>query len=823
MNRNSRISKKAKRIANTSAAVGMAVLMGVTPVISAVPVYADDSSDEDKVDKEESVYVNADASGKTSKITVSDHLYNPDGASTLEDSSTLSDIENVKGDETYTGSGSNMTWSANGSDIYYQGTSTESLPVGVKFTYYLDGKEISAKDLAGKSGKLTIKINYTNNTSVNAKVGGKDTSLSTPFVMMTGLILPDDTFTNVTVDNGKIVNDGSRNVVLAYGMPGLADSLDLENLKQNSKDAIDSLKDAKDTADDLESEDTDDKDETKSDSADTDDKEDTKSDSADTDDKEDTKSDSADTDDKKDTTSDSADSADEEEKADEAKEDIDDFSIPDSVEITADVTNFSLGSTYTFASSDLLDSIDTDNLEDLSDVKDMIDKLEDSMTQLADGCAELNDGAAELDDSYGELDDGIASLKDGLDQVVAGAQKYTSGVDSAAAGADKLSAGASQLDSGAQELADGSSSLSKYADMLSDGVDQTVSGVNDSTEQLSSSLQELDDGLSQLYAALPDQSAALKAMNDAEAVASNNSPSQLVTSLTDLKTTSTNLQKDIDIQNGLLTDAETALKVMDASDLRYDLLSQEVEAFKSTVADLKAQKTTVDNSIAMIQNQEKKDEEAKQVNGELTEQVKATYEYAQRLQTVRSGVKTIKDSVESQEDQFSQAALDQSGKLIQLQTLADGVASGASQISSGASGVANGASTLSTGAFQLDSGLQLLSGNSSTLVSGLKQLLDGSGTLKDGSSQVKDGISQLHDGTQELADSTAKLNSSDMQDIYDSSKDLVDDVSDLQDRLTALNSDDTSYTNYSGIASGKKGSVKFIIATDEIKSSDDSE
>lgn len=755
MNRNSRISKKAKKIADASAAVGMAVLMGVTPVISAVPVYADDSSDEDNVDKEESVYVNADASGKASKITVSDHLYNPDGASTLKDSSTLSDIENVKGDETYTGSGSNMTWSANGSDIYYQGTSTESLPVGVKFTYYLDGKEISAKDLAGKSGKLTIKINYTNNTSVNAKVGGKDTSLSTPFVMMTGLILPDDTFTNVTVDNGKIVNDGSRNVVLAYGMPGLADSLDLENLKQNSKDAIDSLKDAKDTADDLESEDTDDKDETKSDSADTDDKEDTKSDSADTDDK-------------KDTTSDSADSADEEEKADEAKEDIDDFSIPDSVEITADVTNFSLGSTYTFASSDLLDSIDTDNLEDLSDVKDMIDKLEDSMTQLADGCAELNDGAAELDDSYGELDDGIASLKDGLDQVVAGAQ----------------------------ELADGSSSLSKYADMLSDGVDQTVSGVNDSTEQLSSSLQKLDDGLSQLYAALPDQSKALKAMNDAAAVKKDDS--QLAASREDMEKTSQSLQDDIKSLSLLLNDAEMELKVMDASDPRYDLLSQKISAFSSTIADLQAQKTTVDNTINVMENQKNTNDEVLKVNGELSNQVKKTYEYAQRLQTVRTGVETIKESVERQKGQLSQSALDQSGKLIQLQTLADGVASGASEISGGAS--------------MLNAGINGKNGLKSSM-----------GTLKDGSSQVKDGISQLHDGTQELADSTAKLNSSDMQDIYDSSKDLVDDVSDLQDRLTALNSDDTSYTNYSGIASGKKGSVKFIIATDEIKSSDDSE
>ena len=102
------------------------------------------------IDKEETVYLMSDASGNVDSTIVVNHLYNKDGKDTIEDLSSLSDIENVKGDETFTQSGNELTWQADGNDIYYQGTSTEETPITQHITYYLDGKEIAPDDLAGK-------------------------------------------------------------------------------------------------------------------------------------------------------------------------------------------------------------------------------------------------------------------------------------------------------------------------------------------------------------------------------------------------------------------------------------------------------------------------------------------------------------------------------------------------------------------------------------------------------------------------------------------------------------------------------------------------
>ena len=86
------------------------------------------------------------------------------------------------------------------------------------------------QDLVGKSGHLQIKIQYTNNEKKSAKVDGKNETIYSPFVMLTAMILPDDTFSNVTIDNGKVISDGSRNIVVGVGMPGLKDSLKLDTL-----------------------------------------------------------------------------------------------------------------------------------------------------------------------------------------------------------------------------------------------------------------------------------------------------------------------------------------------------------------------------------------------------------------------------------------------------------------------------------------------------------------------------------------------------------------------------------------------------------------
>ena len=195
------------------------MVMGFSPVLAA-------NTD---ISKEETVYVNANADGSEDQITVSNWLKNAGTEKNLKDESELKDIKNVKGDEEFTQSGNELTWQTDGEDIYYQGTTTKEPPVSVKFTYYLDGKEIKPDDLAGKSGKLKIKVDYTNNTKTTVDINGKKETMYTPFVLMTGMILPQDTFSNVKIDNGKVISDGSRNIVIGFGMPGLQESLGLNS------------------------------------------------------------------------------------------------------------------------------------------------------------------------------------------------------------------------------------------------------------------------------------------------------------------------------------------------------------------------------------------------------------------------------------------------------------------------------------------------------------------------------------------------------------------------------------------------------------------
>ena len=93
----------------------------------------------------------------------------------------------------------------------------------------MDGTEVSPEALAGKTGHLKMEVTYTNTSKTTKTVNGKKTDIYSPFVMVTGMILSTDNFSNITVDNGKVISDGSRNVVVGFGMPGMKESLDMSS------------------------------------------------------------------------------------------------------------------------------------------------------------------------------------------------------------------------------------------------------------------------------------------------------------------------------------------------------------------------------------------------------------------------------------------------------------------------------------------------------------------------------------------------------------------------------------------------------------------
>lgn len=323
-------------------AVGMSVVLSTSSVWAAT---ADPKEEEQG--KTQTVYVTADSDGNGEQVIVSNWLKNTNGAQTLTDKSQLSGITNVKGDETFTQSGDTITWQAGGKDIYYQGTSSKRLPVAVKVSYFLDGKEISAEDLAGKSGEVTIQIQYINRTQ------GED---FVPFLMMTGMILPTDTFSNVQVTGGKVISDGQNNIVVGMGFPGLSEALGLQDIDE-----------------------------------------------------------------------------------------LQEYEIPESVEITAKAENFSLALTATVAT--------TGTLSDLG----IGDK---------DGAAQLTAGAA-------QLVDGADALSSGIAQLASGAGELKSGTAQLAAGGTQLVDGAAQLADGSKTLADGmkefkEEGIQKLTDLLGD-------------------------------------------------------------------------------------------------------------------------------------------------------------------------------------------------------------------------------------------------------------------------------------------------------------------------------------------------------------------
>lgn len=198
-----------------------ALTAGITAsMIASVPVMA--------YEKEETVYTKTDKDGNVTYQVVSEHL-SSSKKETINDYSDLENIKNISGDEKYIKNGENISWSSKGEDIFYQGKLSKQLPLKIKTTYKLNGKEVKPSDVDGQKGKVEITFDYINN-EVHDYKGQK---IYTPFVVVLASTLPSDTNKNITVTNGKVVNNGKNNVIIGLAAPGLYESF---NKREKLKD-----------------------------------------------------------------------------------------------------------------------------------------------------------------------------------------------------------------------------------------------------------------------------------------------------------------------------------------------------------------------------------------------------------------------------------------------------------------------------------------------------------------------------------------------------------------------------------------------------------
>lgn len=636
---------------------------------------------EKDVDKDETVYVFAKANGDVDNILVNETLKNRDKSATIEDTTDLKDIVNVKGDETFTQNGNKITWDAAGNEISYQGTTDKQLPVSVKATYYLDGNEISPEDLAGKSGKVKIRLDYTSNETVTKDVNGKDEDISVPFVAVSGMVLGDN-FTNIQVTNGKYLAQGESNIVVGYAVPGLDSGV-------------------KDAAKDLDTE------------------------------------------------------------------------IPDYVEVSADVTDFSLDMTVTMLVNG--SEMDYSGDLDLTDLDDLTEALSSAGNQLADGSSELSDGA-------GQVSEGAGTLASKMGDLTTGAGSLKAGMETLSSSSGDLASGVAVIDQSAQSIANGINTLDTAVNTKMTAEEQAAVA-QQAASQVSAQLAEGTDMYNTIY------NGAVSAYKNNMTSASDQLYASYTTADPDTGVSLLEQMKGAILAQGALAAAQTAYaNALSANPNDAQTAQAEFgKAYLSYVSDL--------NNVAYAKaaaEKALKDLAAKTTSG-----------------IAAQGADAIGNSVVAA---CTQAASQAAGAAA-VQGAETAKATIASQIEATQ---ANGYSLVS-GANALAKGTSTLAGSVPALKDGISQLVNGANALASGAGQLKDGASTLADGASQVADGAGTLNESLVSLNNDAIKKMVSayngDVKDSVARLQAAMEAATEYDSFGGKSDDAAGVTKFIIKT----------
>lgn len=693
---------------------------------SAQPTAAQKAADlQQKISKDETVYVLAGADGSVQKIIVSDWLKNELGSASLTDKSGLSNIENVKGDESYSINGDNMTvWDAQGNDIYYQGDIQKELPVGLTVRYTLNGKAVSPEQLKGQSGKVTIRFDYENHQYETVQINGQNQRIYVPFAMLTGMILDNDTFRNVTVSNGKLVNDGDRTVVVGLAFPGLQENLNLSR---------------------------------------------------------------------------------------------DQLSIPSSVEITADVTDFSLGMTVTLACNDLFSQLGDVDLGSL-DAAGSLNKLTDAMDQLLNGSSALYDGLTTLLDKSGEL--------------AAGVEELAQGAAAIKAGADSLDEGAAELKAGLADLSEGLNKLSANSAALNGGAEQVFNSLLETaTAQIRAkgltvpdlTIENYAEELNKLIKSLDETTVYENALTQVTAAVEKQRPL-----ITQKVTAAVRQEVEAKVTAAVKTEATTAAQAQVAENVIRTATGMTKKDYDAAVAAGQIPQAKQDAVNAAIQAQLSDPDVQKLIN--------ATVEAQMASETVKNTIKAQTDA--QMQTEKVQAAISQNVELQVEKAIAENMASDAVQkqlqaasegsktlialkaslddynafylglldYTAGVDEAAEGSNELYAGAGDLKDGTAELRAGAAKLYAGVLQLKDGTPALVSGVTQLKDGAMQLSEGLQQL----------NKEGIQKLTKLLQDDLGDLTARVQATIDVSKDYRSFSGISDDASGQVKFIYRTDEI-------
>ena len=636
------------------------------------------SDSEGEMFKEETAYVVMDADGNVTKTSVAEWLRNGKSQDKINDVSSLKDIENTANDKSFTQDGNKLVWDAGGSDIKYKGNTDKELPVKVNVSYYLDGQKMSASEIAGQKGHVEIRFSYKVNDSVES--GGY--TFKTPFTMASGVLLDDEHFTDIEVEGGKVIDDGSKCICLGIAFPNLKSNLSTDISALDIPESV-SIKAYTDKFEidgtytvalsgmfaDMDLSDT--------------------------------------------------------------------GSVQDKMnELKGAMNQLSSASNQLVSgASELADGAATLDSK-AGELKAGAGSLSSGSAELSSGAKALSDGSAQLAQGTQKALDGTKSLKDGTGALKSGSSDLADGTSQLKEGNAALSTGTSQLKEGSASLSEGTGALKEGSANLAEGSGQLKAG----TDALAEGAAALEEGYGQIKAGMTNLDAGLQSLSS-----KGSNGSAIVGASDAYQAGMEQYAKALDTMIAAETDEATKEKLqglrsklpmpneytaavkgyVGGVDSAYageqqvsgglDQLGSKLPALKEGIIGVQTGAADLDNGAkALAQGASDADDGAKAL--------------AQGASDADDGAKAL-----------AKGASDANDGAAKLKA-------GAKDLDDGAAALNNGASDLNSGASNLKDGAGKLQAGADELSSGAGQLADGTAEFKKGTAKLAGGAETLYDG-----------------------------------------------------------------------------
>ena len=758
-----------KHILKVTGSVALSALMATASI--PVSVYAEEntssktneSSDKQAASstkKTETVYAVLNGDGSLSDIVVSGWLHNDSGIKNLKEKLNLTDVKNVKTDEVPEDNNGEYTWNSDSNDIYYQGKSTEQLPVTMQITYELDGQQLSQKELKGKSGHLKINIHLKNVNSETKRINGKNVIIHPFFVAGGMLSLDNDHYSNTTCDQGKIVADGSKQMLVFAAVPGLKDTLDSADLSKVS--------DQLSIGDDINIEcDVTDCDELKL------------------------------------------------MMGMSNEEDI--SGILDEGDSIEELTN---GIAKLMDADDqLVDGSQklADGTQQLITESEPLTSSSGSIRTLSDGVLTLNSGALRLKAALAQYTGGVGQLNDGVNALYAipdGANKISLGMTTPVEEGkpeSSLTGGAAALTAGLQNMkqqVDAGLSSENVTAMMKqlDTAISTLNGLKVTLTRDAGTLNELKETLSTATEQLTGLKTVMTEFVGSSADSLQASVSAINTSIdcidsalanipddgtdTGAKTTLINSKAALETQKATL---EAQLKVLSGNDAG---LSAQLQQAAQTLSQMN---TTIDSSLKKLAGLGKDVDDAIATMGELKTTLEASTSQLGALAN-------MKDTMDAGFDQLIEGSQKISAGIDQVNTgvqaLAEQSKTGIDKVKTATSQLASNNEALNEGMASLQTGTQTVANQS-----------DSFNQLADGLDSLKDAFVTLNDGAQQLADGQKQFRQDGLDQLKEKVDLTVDEVEMLKEIMDEIKSMNMQYKEYAGNNPDMDVTTRYVFRT----------